>query len=191
MLTVVLIFTYSFLLSEKNNQFDTDKFVVQEEISIGDWCIFVEKQKDIQNSLIIGIVLGFTYLDGKTFKAREYSKRSATVHLDQDSISSSDLRDVGVLCSFFTFNDEGELVAELKDRHKFTHIKSYFGTIKPPNYSNKLLTIPKRLVEEIAIACAGLCGNLYKNYILSSEVSHLSNPQKLIRNRHWPRQQKL
>lgn len=87
------------------------------------------------------MVLGFKYLDGKTFKAREYSKVSAPV--------LSDSKDVGVLCGFYTFNADGTLTALPEDKHNYINILSYIGTIKPPIYENKLLKISKKLVVEI------------------------------------------
>lgn len=119
---------------------------MQNEITIGEWGIFFAKNGDEDRSkILIGMVLGFTYLDGNTFKAKEFSKLSATVLSD----AISDSRDVGVLCAFFTFNADGKLTASFEYKHKFTNIKSYAGTIKPPVYVNKLLTISEKLVKHI------------------------------------------
>lgn len=139
-----MLVTIAFAL-EINEPLTADKYVVRNQITIGEWVIFVEENDDRDSGALIEMVPGFTYLDGKIFKAREFSKGSATVlsHDDPDS------RNVGVLCAFFTFNAKGNLTAVLDDKHKFTNITSYIGTIKPPVYVNKLLTIPIKLVEEI------------------------------------------
>lgn len=148
--------------SENNEILPDDKYVVRKQITIGEWGIFngfflkncsEDSGADGRLEVLIGMVLGFTYLDGKTFKAREFSKVSANVFTDQVSDLVSDTasnpRDVGILCAFFALSADGKLTSIYDDKHKFTNIKSYIGTIKPPVYINKLLTISEKLVEEI------------------------------------------
>lgn len=111
------------------------------------------------------------YLVGKTFKAREFSKRSANVSIEDNTLSAdqgadSDSRDVGVLCTFFTYNHRGKLTAVSVHQHKFVDIKSYFGTISAPVYVEKVLTISKKLVEELVKASTNLPGNCYDQYCL-------------------------
>lgn len=92
--------------------------------------------------MLIGLVLGFTYLDGTTFKAREYSKTSVP-------LLSDSTRGVGALCMFYTFNSVGVLTIVRGYKHKFINIESYVGTIKNPTYVKKVLTISEELVGEM------------------------------------------
>lgn len=98
----------------------------------------------------IGMILGFTYLDGTTFKARGFSQISALVAPDPPE-SDQDVRRVGVLSAFYNFNDDGDLIADPGCKHKYVNIEMYFGTIKPPLYKNERLIISKLLVEKIKL----------------------------------------
>lgn len=127
-------------------------FIENQEIYIGDWCIFpdcVEKEdesNDESDSVLIGLVLGFTYLNGKTFKQREFSKSFASVKSSQES---STVKPVGVLCDFYSFNKDGVLKSISGDKHKFIKIDHYIATIRSPTKKSKNLTISQTLVAEL------------------------------------------
>lgn len=97
--------------------------------------------------MMIGLVLEFKYLKGKTFKEKEFSKSSAPVR----SVAS---KDIGVLCNFFKYNNAGVLSSITQDvdgdKHTFVNIATYVGTIREPNYANKVLTISPKLLTELA-----------------------------------------
>lgn len=125
-----------------------EKYVVHDQLYIGEWAIFSERKTDeLRSKMSIGMVLGFTYLNGQTFQAREFSKISAPVKAPVNSNSSG----VGVLCMFYSFNADGSLVAVSDQKHKYINIEAYVGTIKPPIYKNQLLTISEGLIEEIKL----------------------------------------
>lgn len=90
----------------------------------------------------LGFVLEFKYLDGKTFKEKEFSKSYATVE------SGSNKR-VGVLCSFYTYNNSGVLSSVATDEHEYITTDAYIGIIREPLFSNKKLTISPKLVLEL------------------------------------------
>lgn len=125
-----------------------DSFIENQEINIGDWCVFpdcVEKEdeRDYEsNSVLLGLVLGFTYLKGKTFKQREFTKSFASV------VSSPD-KPVGVLCDLYSFNEFGVLKSVPGDKHKFIQIDHYKATIRPPIKGSKSLIISLSLVIEL------------------------------------------
>lgn len=152
MFHLFLVF-FSFYLD--TNQIATeDSYIVRDQIFIGDWCIFseevykyvlLERDDDGQNvQFLFGMVLGFTYLDGKTFKQREYSKTFASVTCDAQS-----QRGVGVLCSFYTCDFDGFLTALGEVNHKFINIKYYVGTIKAPDVSDRMVTISTKIIEKL------------------------------------------
>lgn len=139
-----------------------DEHVVNKEVFIGDWCVVDRRwvSRDTRESrdegpgegdssdpkFYIGMVLGFSYLSGKTFKDREYSKLSAPV-------TSDVAKGIGMLCSLFTCNANGVLTSVPEDEHKYNSIDSYIGSIKRPAYANngtnKVLTIFSRLFEKL------------------------------------------
>lgn len=127
----------------------SEECVVNKEVFIGDWCVISKRareNRDEGNSLdpkvYIGIVLGFSYLRGKKFKDREYSKYSAPVTSDVD-------KGIGMLCSRYTYNAAGVLTSVLGDKHMYISIESYIATIKRPAYTNKMLTISSKLCEKL------------------------------------------
>lgn len=89
----------------------------------------------------LGFVLEFKYLDGKTFKEKEFSKSSAPVELGG--------RSIGILCNFYTFNNVGVLSSIAKDEHEFITMNAYIGTIRKPLFTNRILTISPKLVNEL------------------------------------------
>lgn len=86
------------------------------------------------------MILGFSYLKGKTFKEKEFSKSYAPVESDHS---------IGVLYTPYTFNSVGELASDFGDKHKYSEVESYIGTIKHPAYINKTLTISQKLIEQL------------------------------------------
>lgn len=141
---------------ENNEILTADEYSVRDQISVGEWCIFSREEYELKFpqsedeglnvNLLFGMVLGLTYIEGQTFKQREYSKTYATVH-PETKPETNPQRSVGVLCSLYTCDLNGLLTNVAEDKHKFIKIESYVGTIKPPIYANKLLTISTRLVE--------------------------------------------
>lgn len=141
-------FIIYFIISGNKSNPNADSYNVDNEIGIGDWCTFpvsevIENDDESDfNTVLLGLVLGFTYSNGNTFKQREFSKSFAL-----QRTRSSNL--VGVLCDFYTFNEAGILKIVPGDKHKFIKIDSYVGTIKPPLKVKKTLTISSNLVDEL------------------------------------------
>lgn len=137
-----------------NEVLTADVYSVRDYISIGEWCFFSRKEYDnifseteddgFNVNLLLGNVLGFTYLDGKTFKQREFSRTSAKVQAHPEI---GPQRGVGVLCSFYTCDLNGLLTNVPDDKHQFINIESYVATIKPPIYVNKSLSLSTKLVD--------------------------------------------
>lgn len=127
---------------------------MRDHISIGEWCFFSRREYDnifsetedvgLNLNLLLGMVLGLTYLDGQTFKQREFSKTCANVrtHPKKDP-----QRGVGVLCSLYTCDLNGLVTSVPQDKHTFINIESYVATIKPPNYVNQSLNLSTKLVD--------------------------------------------
>ncbi|KAG4072027.1 hypothetical protein HA402_008468 [Bradysia odoriphaga] len=125
-----------------------ENFQENEDIMIGDWCVFpdcVEKENDVDcesDSVLLGLVLGLTYLKGKTFRQREFTKSFASVKPDP-------VKPVGVMCDLYSFNTNGVLKSVSGDKHKFFKIDYYKGTIRPPVKQNESLTISRDLVTNL------------------------------------------
>lgn len=114
-----------------------DKYVINEEIFIGEWCIFSDTIKERNNdktNVFVGMVLGFSYLQGETFKEREYSNSSVFV-------THASNKGVGMLCSAYTYRSDGVLENNFEQAHKYAKIDSYIGTIEDPIYTNNVLSI--------------------------------------------------
>lgn len=97
-------------ISANNEVPNPDNFVKNSEICIGSWCIF-SILRDKKPQLKVGFVLELKYLDGKTFKEKEFSKSYAPVE--------SDDKRIGVLCSFYSYNNSGVLSSFATDEHEY------------------------------------------------------------------------
>lgn len=101
-------------------------------MNIGDWCIF---QKDHQ--VLIGHVLSFSYLDGKSFKEQSFVKSTAPLESKKA---------IGVLCNWYYWKDDGQLNEVDVKKHNFNNIQFYLGTIPRPTFHNKFLMISTETV---------------------------------------------
>ncbi|XP_037035540.1 uncharacterized protein LOC119073834 [Bradysia coprophila] len=135
-----------------------DDYSVNEELSVGEWCVFYGKREmgDIEEDHgrcdaeddeedeveLIGLVVGFAYTEGKTFKDREYSKVSASVKRNSG-------RSVGMLCDSYTFNTRGELCCVAGTKHKYISIEKYIATIKEPTFENKSMTLSETVLSKL------------------------------------------
>lgn len=113
----------------------------QDQLTIGEWAVFSiprdDQKSDESNSQCIGLVLGFSYLNGKTFKEREFSRISAPIASENN---------IGVLCSFYSVEESGILIAVSEGKHKFISTDAYVGTIPKPTYENDCLCILETLL---------------------------------------------
>lgn len=80
-----------------------------DEIKIGDWCIFRTMHQENENMIprkyVLGNVLGFRYMNGKTNKEKEYSLDFAPV------VHEKNLRGVEVLASWYNIDMNGTVIS--------------------------------------------------------------------------------
>lgn len=119
---------------------------VDKETNIEDWCLFAYRRK-----LLIGLVISFSYMNGKTLRAREYSRIFAPV-----ASQSSSVNPIGVLCTYFNLEPDGILHKELS-QSVYVDITNYKGSILAPVFENNSLRIDELLSNEIK----ELQGNFY------------------------------
>lgn len=110
---------------------------VIQEIFIGDWCLFW-----FNSELLIGLVLGFSRLHGKTYGAREHSRGYA------QTLANDPTNPIGALCSYYRFNEEGKL-SENGDHPFYLSTENYKATIKAPEFTGKCLRINNVLLSRI------------------------------------------
>lgn len=99
----------------------------RDDLHLGEWCVF-----KIKSRLLIGIVLGFCYTDGKTFKTRQYTKSFA--------VTKSRTPAVGVLGMWYSWTANGTLAAATTT-YSHIGIENYKLTIPAPSYSQNILQI--------------------------------------------------
>lgn len=104
------------------------------EIGTGEWCLF-----GVDSQLLIGMVLGFCYIDGKTLKARQFTKPFAPV---TNKVS------VGVLCMWYSWDTNGNLTQQYSS-HSFISIENYRKTIPKPTYVQKQLRIDRTILDKL------------------------------------------
>lgn len=107
-----------------------------DELHIGDWCIFADEIKnkpprpnaDIYSGVFAGLVIGFKYIVGKTVKAKQYSWNNAPVHTNLDR---SLRRGINVLATWYKYTENGNLISlNATKKHFFRNINNYVGTVK-------------------------------------------------------------
>ncbi len=113
-----------------------DCVIVNEEIHIGEWCLFWH-----ENKLMIGLLLGFARLNGKTYNTREYTRSYATV-------KCVDSNPIGALCSFYDWDAAGQL-HQVVHHPFYLHIEAYKATVKCPDFEEGCLKINDILLNRI------------------------------------------
>lgn len=97
---------------------------VEEIISVGDWCAFVENGK-----VVIGRISAFSYMTGSTWRNQEYSRMTAPVQAP----SSTSARGLGVLCSWFNIKKNSKKLETVNmDVHGYYSIENYICTLPRP-----------------------------------------------------------
>lgn len=109
---------------------------VRQEIKIGEWCIFT-----VGKNLLVGQILGFSYINGKTYRTREYSRSFATIQSDTEKV-------VGTLCHYYSWNADGGLIDE-PNYQFYLDVKNYKATISAPAYERNGLRLEVDLVIQI------------------------------------------
>lgn len=112
---------------------------VSQSINIGQWCLFY-----LGNRFLIGLVVGFSYLGGRTYRSREYSRNFATVVPPVSSVAKT----VGVLSTYYNWDFNGTLTEVIQDKF-YLDIKHYRATISEPTYEKNQVQINISLVKEI------------------------------------------
>ena len=99
----------------------------EDHIDIGDWCAF----KSENGSLIIGMVLAFSYLSGSSWSQQEYSHISAPTEAPKQNA-----RGLGCMCTWYTVKKK-MLKPINMDTHGYYDITNYLFTISRPKRQGK------------------------------------------------------
>lgn len=91
------------------------------EIKIGDWCVFRDTHQHIPRTFLLGNVLGFRYINGKTNKEKQYSLDFAPV------VHETNLRGVEVLASWYNIDINGKVMSHAVCC--FTNIDQYVANL--------------------------------------------------------------
>lgn len=124
-----------------------------EEIKIGDWCILHNESNNSGNEgcqFILGIILSFKYIRGKTEKEKEFPFDFASTHVQNDS------RSVEVLATWYQLHKDGKIENFIEGNCSFIDIKWYFGIL-----ANKAI----RKEKNGQIRISDECLNIIKTYL--------------------------
>lgn len=108
--------------------------VVCEEIFIGDWGLF--KQIDGPKCLV-GMVLGFGYMEGKTWKSIEYSSNFAKV--------TGNKKPIGLLCQWYNVDKNGKLLPINVSVHGYISIDAYKMTLPYPDKAHPNISFKENI----------------------------------------------
>lgn len=99
-----------------------------DDVTVGEWCLFRQTENNV---ILLGLILSFSYLEGKTGKSREFSKECAIINYKSN-------REVGVLCSWYSYDTEGNIEPALIENHGYISLRNYICTITNGFIDNKL-----------------------------------------------------
>lgn len=103
----------------------------EETIYVGEWCAFAEEGK-----IVVGRVLAFSYMQGRSIKDQEYKRLSAPVKAPQKNA-----RGLGCLCSWFSFKGNSRVLTHTSmDSHGYFEVEHYLCSLpRPVMRKNQLL----------------------------------------------------
>lgn len=80
------------------------------------------------DKLLVGQILGFRYIIGKTAKERQYSWNNAPV---STNVAPQLRRGINVQATWYKYSENGTLLPiESEKKHFFNNIENYIGTTK-------------------------------------------------------------
>lgn len=121
---------------------NADYLTINEDVFIGDWILLAFKEK-----FYVGLVLSFSYLNGKTQRAKEFSRNYASV---KPPDGKDKVKPLGFLCSYFRYDNDGTLIQECR-KPSYISLNSYKATVAAPSFENGSLRVSKTLVERIIV----------------------------------------
>lgn len=120
--------------------FSETTLCVCDELQIGHWCVFrydankmVKTNHTSANKIVLGAVLAFKYIKGRTEKEKQYSWDFAPVSPD---INDADKRGVEVLASWYEFGVNGKLHPIQNMNGFFINIDNYVLSIANPTFES-------------------------------------------------------
>lgn len=91
------------------------------QIKVGDWCIF--REVNDATEYLLGCILSFRYINGKTKKSKQYSLDFAPVE------HASDSRGVEVLAIWHEIAEDSTILSKRKKFDSFLNINRYIATV--------------------------------------------------------------
>lgn len=114
------------------------------EIKIGDWCIFRNLDSNINSTYILGNVLAFRYINGRTNKEKQYSLDYAPV------CHETNIRGVEVLASWYSMDASCTVISHAVC--SFINIEQYVANlidITIEKHENKLINLSEKFIIKI------------------------------------------
>lgn len=97
--------------------------IEKEVVHIGEWCLF-----SIDEQWLLGVILSFSYLNQKTYRAQEYSYSSVEIEAIRQ-------KPVGALCTLYEWSQNRKLKYTTGAfKNTFIPIECYKGTIASPSF---------------------------------------------------------
>lgn len=93
------------------------------DIKIGDWCVFRDVVEGTEDRLVLGNILSFRYIDGKTNKDKKYTWDFAAVTIGQNS------RKVEVLASWHQIELINATPSINQPKHTFIQMQNYIASL--------------------------------------------------------------
>lgn len=96
------------------------------EIKIGDWCVFKNVSEKNENRFLLGNIISFRYVDGKTRKDKIYCYDFAPVKLNSEKKKS---REIETLASWYEMKLDGETPTFKHVQNSFIHMQFYVANL--------------------------------------------------------------
>lgn len=98
------------------------------ELQIGDWCVFLA-EKNNKDVVLLGHLMSFKYIEGRTMKSKQYSWEFAPV-VPQNNVTP---RGIEVLASWFEIETNTNFFPADKMNSFYININKYIATLVCPN----------------------------------------------------------
>lgn len=128
------------------------------EIKIGDWCIFQNIFDATQTGFLLGNILSFRYIDGRTKTDKTYSWDFASVEKKQSNDpnsaqeSSNEKKCIEVLASWYKVDLEHTAHSSESVRNTFIHMQFYVANLSfdvIEKYQNNTIYLSRKYLKSI------------------------------------------
>lgn len=125
---------------------------ISNEIKIGNWCVFQNVFEKNETEFLLGNILSFRYVSGKTNSEKKYSWDFASVGKNRFKENSNNEKALEILASWYEMDLKSTAPTFKHAQNTFIHMQYYVANLSNnliEKQPNKMLNLSKKYSKSI------------------------------------------